>query len=589
MRTRMYAWVVCCVSALCLLILFPAVAQSSEEMGKLRIHVVPKQAYVFVDGKAIREGNQTIPLAAGSHKVGIYNYGYLPKEQNVEIRGGETENLDVALQLSGDKVAGPFALIEFKGDPRAAVLLNGQTPAYFVGHVDEFDWNWIWHQRLLVHPGTYQVMVTREGNTIWSGQVRAEAGKQVTVHLDHNGAMQTKDWKEGLTMGPQPRFHAGIASATVPVAPVSAQLAAKTTDLACGQSTTLDWKAADAVDTSISGLGQVPEQGDKSVSPTHEMTYVLTAVGPGGKATQTVTVHVKSEPAATLALSQPVVHYRKVGDKVLEQDSATLDWAVTNANSVTIDPLGKESEKGSTKVVANPKQATKGPVNEDVTYRLTASSPCGGTVTKTATLHIVGSIEPPPSATLASLFYPTAYPTKKHPKIGLVASEKATLANAATQFKNYLVYDSKASLVIVGHADIRGSRKYNKALSERRAELARTYLISKGVSADKIRIEAKGKDQQIGAKEVQALQAKDDQKPEKWMVKHTRATWMAYNRRADIVLKPENIQSTVLYPNDIAAARVLWQLPMAKLSQVMKLSNEPATTIAQAHTSGNQK
>jgi hypothetical protein len=45
----------------------------------------------------------------------------------------------------------------------------------------------------------------------------------------------------------------------------------------------------------------------------------------------------------------------------------------------------------------------------------------------------------------------------------------------------------------------------------------------------------------------------------------------------------------VLYPNGIAAARVLWQLPMAKLGQVMKLSNEPAMTIAQAHTSGNQK
>ena len=83
----------------------------------------------------------------------------------------------VALRSSGDMISGPFADIEFKGHPRAAVLVNGQTPDYFVGHVDEFDWNWIWHQRLLVTPGTYQVTVTREGNSIWSGRVTAKAGQ----------------------------------------------------------------------------------------------------------------------------------------------------------------------------------------------------------------------------------------------------------------------------------------------------------------------------------------------------------------------------------------------------------------------------
>ena len=36
----------------------PAFAQSSNEFGKLKIHVVPKQAYVWVDGKAVRDGSQ---------------------------------------------------------------------------------------------------------------------------------------------------------------------------------------------------------------------------------------------------------------------------------------------------------------------------------------------------------------------------------------------------------------------------------------------------------------------------------------------------------------------------------------------------
>src|SRR4029077_5445216 len=49
----------------------PAFAQSGAQMGKLKIHVRPKQAYVFVDGKAIHEGSQTIKLNPGTHSVGI--------------------------------------------------------------------------------------------------------------------------------------------------------------------------------------------------------------------------------------------------------------------------------------------------------------------------------------------------------------------------------------------------------------------------------------------------------------------------------------------------------------------------------------
>ena len=38
-------------------------ATNSGETGKLKIHVSPKQAYVFVDGSAIRDGSQTIKFA----------------------------------------------------------------------------------------------------------------------------------------------------------------------------------------------------------------------------------------------------------------------------------------------------------------------------------------------------------------------------------------------------------------------------------------------------------------------------------------------------------------------------------------------
>ena len=82
-------------------------------------------------------------LVASDHKVGVYNYGYRSKTEDVHIDAGKKVDRSVALQPSGDKVPGPFAEIEFRGDPCAAVLLNGQTPGYSVGHIDEFDWDWI--------------------------------------------------------------------------------------------------------------------------------------------------------------------------------------------------------------------------------------------------------------------------------------------------------------------------------------------------------------------------------------------------------------------------------------------------------------
>ena len=545
--------------AVSILWMSPERALSSQDTGKVKIQVAPRQAYVFVDGKALREGSQTVHLDPGMHTVAVHNYGYIAKVQQVQVKPAQKTRLEFVLQKSGGKVTGPFADLEFKGDPRAAVLLNGKTPDYFVGHVDEFNWDWIWHQRLLVQPGTYHVTVEREGNKIWSGEVTAKAGEKEIIYLDKNGKTVTKNFHAGEELGPQPRFRAGIVNTTVPVAPVTAMLASTAENVGCGQRATLKWSSANAVATSISGLGSVPREGDREVSPTHDMTYVLKAVGPGGESTKTIAVDVNAQPTATLALSQPEIRYHKIGDKVVEQGSTTLRWSANDATSATISPLGNESVEGSRTITANPNQTNVGPVSEDITYKLTATNPCGGSTTQTATLHIVGSIDPPPSTTLASLFYPTAYPTSRHPQSGLVPSEKVVLDHLASQFKNFDKYEQSAGLTIVGHADIRGSRRYNQALSERRAELARDYLISKGVPADELRVIAKGKSVQIGLGTVESLQAKDTQKPERWMRRHNKATWLAYNRRVDIVLEPTGQQSSKIYPNDIASAHLLWE------------------------------
>src|SRR5579871_5867207 len=90
--------------------------------GKLKIKVTPKQAYVFVDGKAIRDGNQSVSLPPGKHTVAVVNYGYKMETRDVDITAGKSTPLEVTLQAYGGTVAGPYGLVILEGDPHAAVL-----------------------------------------------------------------------------------------------------------------------------------------------------------------------------------------------------------------------------------------------------------------------------------------------------------------------------------------------------------------------------------------------------------------------------------------------------------------------------------
>ena len=574
-----------CASAL--LWLNPAIAQS-QDSAKLKVHAQPKQAYLFVDGNAIRAGSHTIHLTPGDHTITVRNYGYTADTQKVQLTSGNETKLNVDLHPYGDKIRGPFADLEFKGDHQAAVLLNGTTPEYFVGRAGEFDWDWLWHRRLLVQPGSYHVTVMREGNTIWTGNVTLSAGKKVIIHLNDNGREVDKNFAAGKQLGPQPRFHAGILSRIVPVAPVTAELAANSDLVGCGTGDTLKWSSTDAVNTSITELGSVPMSGDRTVNPTRTTTYQLVAKGPGGEVTRSATIDVNTQPTATLALSQPEVRYHKVGDKVVEDGSATLNWSTSNANSVTIQPLGSVASTGNETIQATPAGTRTGPVDQDISYTLSATNACGGTATRTATLHVVGSIDPAPPVILASIFYPTAYPERRHPRVGLVSSEEKALQKAAASFKDNQEYDQRGSLMIVGHADVRGSEKYNLALSERRAMLVKNLLISRGIAADELQTQPEGKAEQLAEKQVQLLQSEDPQHPQKWMTKQERATWLAYNRRVDIILQPKGQESEELYPNDAPTARIVWERRVPSLKAVLTASKMPAGgELAQMHSPGN--
>ncbi|HET9803699.1 MAG TPA: PEGA domain-containing protein, partial [Candidatus Acidoferrum sp.] len=360
--------------------------------GKLKVKVSPKQAYVFVDGQAIREGSHTVSLPAGNHTVVVANYGYKMSSQQVDIQAGKTTPLDVKLDQQGGPVNGPFGDVELKGDPRAAVLSNGDTPGYLVGHVDEFNFDWLfWHQNLLLPPGTHHLTVTHKGKTVWSGDVTVEANKKTIVNLA-NGQTKTVNWSKGEKLKEVPRFKAGIASAQVAVAPTTGNFSVTPAQINCGQSATLTWQSAETVDANISNVGKVDASGTQSVSPHATTTYDFSAVGPGGTVKGSGTVNVNTTVNASLNANPTELKYRKIGDKVLTQDSSTLTWQTSNADNVTLDG-NKVDASGNQTVKPDPTDTSQVPegqpartIDESKSYTLNATNVCGGTATQTASL-----------------------------------------------------------------------------------------------------------------------------------------------------------------------------------------------------------
>jgi outer membrane protein OmpA-like peptidoglycan-associated protein len=527
---------------------------SFAQDGKLNIRVTPKQAYVFLDGRAISEASKhhSFSLTAGDHKIQLANYGYEPESRTVTITARKTTDLDVTLKAVGATVSGPFGAMTIEGPPRDAVLLNGKNPEYFVGHVDEFDNDlWWWKQELVVPPGAYQVTILGGDKEEWSGSVSVPANQRVVVDIP-KGVVKTVPWPRGEKLSAIPRFTVGMASATIAVAKPTAELSTTTAQINCGDSSQLKWTSSDAPRVEISPVGPVAASGEQAIQPKQTTTYTLTASGPGGTATSTTTVNLNNSIQANLGISSTEVRYRRVGDKIVEGSSAALNWMATNASTVSIDALGTVDANGSRTLQVAPRKTDPGPVDETVVYTLTAANACGGSETKTATLHIVGSIEQPEvKLSMRSVYFPTDRPRTLKSESALLPSEMDTLKTIADAFKQYLSVKPDARLVLAGHADRRGPEAYNKPLSKRRAELAKRFLIEQGIPEANLETQAFGKEQNLTTDQVKQLLNQDSDLSAEGRQKALQklpTIVLAYNRRVDLTLSPAGQESARSYP-----------------------------------------
>jgi outer membrane protein OmpA-like peptidoglycan-associated protein len=381
------------------------------------------------------------------------------------------------------------------------------------------------------------------------------ADQRVVVDIP-KGVRKTVPWYRGEKLGERPRFDVESPSIVAPantmvaVAKPTAQLSASADQLNCGDSSRLQWSSTDAPAVEISPVGTVASSGEQPVQPKQTTTYKLTATGPGGTAGASTTVNVNTAIQADLALAPTEIRYVRIGDEVVRQSSAQLNWNVSNASLVSVDALGGVDPSGHRTLQVVPLKIGPGPVDETVTYTLTASNTCGSTETRTATLHIVGSIEEE-KLSMRSIYFQTDRPRTIKNDSALLPSEREALTSIADAFKKYLNYKPDARLVLSGYADRRGPAHYNQALSHRRAILAKRFLVEQGVPEANILTRAYGKDRTLSVNEVKQFMEQDstltaDQRNKTY--KKLPTIVLAYNRRVDVTLSTTQQESARTYP-----------------------------------------
>ena len=80
-------------------------------------------------------------------------------------------------------------------------------------------------------------------------------------------------------------------------------------------------------------------------------------------------------------------------------------------------------------------------------------------------------------------------------KSSLTSASRETLRKQAT----FLRKNKKLNVTVEGHADERGTREYNLALGERRANAVKDYLMTYGISGKRISVISYGKERPVNS------------------------------------------------------------------------------------------
>ncbi|MBS0231395.1 MAG: OmpA family protein [Proteobacteria bacterium] len=86
----------------------------------------------------------------------------------------------------------------------------------------------------------------------------------------------------------------------------------------------------------------------------------------------------------------------------------------------------------------------------------------------------------------------------------IAGDSQQTMATLATALASPQLADRR--FTVVGHTDAKGSASYNQALSDRRAEAVRAYLVAHGIAADRLTAEGKGESELVNPRNPDSAQ-----------------------------------------------------------------------------------
>jgi outer membrane protein OmpA-like peptidoglycan-associated protein len=234
---------------------------------------------------------------------------------------------------------------------------------------------------------------------------------------------------------------------------------------------------------------------------------------------------------------------------------------------------------------------TTGTSNGPITVTATCSDTRG--LNTQATAQVMVQNPPPVSPefiklearlSLHSIYFATDKPRVANPDGGLLASQEQTLVSLAEDFKKYLETKPDAHLTLEGHADPRGSMEYNQALSERRVERTKRFLIEHGVPAASLETKAFGEQRNLDEAQVKdAVEKNPELTPEQRqrVVDNIKTVLLASNRRVDVTLSTTGQRSVREYPFNAADSLSLLQQAGTKKTATPPARKKAKTTAQQ--------
>jgi len=309
-------------------------------------------------------------------------------------------------------------------------------------------------------------------------------------------------------------------------------------------------------------------------------TYTVTAKvddGKGGTVSCAADIKVEERPH-----HPPVISCAANPSSIIQGQQASL---VSTASSPDNLPLTYSYTASGGQITGSGAQVqfdSKGAPPGTYTVNCTATDARGDKADGSTTVEVK---EPPQvkelevKLALHSIYFPTNLPTAAKPDGGLLPSQQETLKTLASDFKQYLTYRPGTKLILAGHADVRGTKEYNQALSERRVARTKSYLGEQGVPADNIETRGFGMEENMTSEQVRKLIQDDPQltpAERQKLIKNLLTVRLANNRRVDVTLSTTGQQSVRQFPFNAKDALSLMSRGTGTAKPAAKAGTKPA-------------